>query len=95
MYGSFIQPSKTKNHYSFNYYALSLKDGGFNYFFAAIISYKIEDGKVLKNKKNYLFTEKEALKHWWTSAYSHCSNNNIFRNKNDFNLPCLPPPFKK
>lgn len=66
LFGSFIQPSKTKDNYGFNFFAYN--DVG-DYYFTAVVNFKIVENEV-KIQNSYLFTEKEALKNWWLNAFN-------------------------
>lgn len=93
--GDFIGPSNDEAIYSYNFFAYKkTKDNDYDYYFAAIISIDISSGyPVVKNQ--YLFTQKEGLKSWWSHVFGLYHTGMIDRIPKRFQyVTCPPPPFK-
>lgn len=96
VFGDFIGPSTIENLYAYNLFAYRiLEDDEREYYFAAIISVNI-GGDNPRVKDAYLFTEKEALKSWWSHVFGLYYNKTIEKIPEDYRYPvCPPPPFKE
>lgn len=96
VFGDFIGPSVTENLYAYNLFAYRILEGDEReYYFAAIISVDISDDYP-KVENAYLFTEKEALKSWWSHVFGLYYSKTIEKIPEDYRYPvCPPPPFKE
>jgi len=94
LYGSVIMPSivENSNLYFYNLFTYDVKKEF--YYFAAIVSYKVIDDKVLFDN-SFLFTEKESLQDWWMKIFSFYESEkfNTIPAKYQFKT-CPPPPFR-
>jgi len=92
VHGSFIMPNlNKKDNYSYNVFAIDSRNK--SYYFVAIISFDVVDGKVRKNN-GYLFTEELSLKDWWKSVHGFYSSQNIKDVPEEYLFyTCPPPPF--
>jgi len=96
VFGDFIGPSVKENIYAYNLFAYKITgENQREYYFAAIISVDIsEDNPRIENA--YLFTEKEALKSWWSHVFGLYYNKTIEKIPEKYRYPiCPPPPFKE
>lgn len=90
-YGSFIQPSaRVKNLYSCNYFAIDSRAKRTEYFFVAVFSFEVLDGKIKKNG-SYLFTEEKSLKNWWNNISRFCFSKEKKMVPNQFLFELCPP----
>ncbi|MDO1501985.1 hypothetical protein Q2T40_17765 [Winogradskyella maritima] len=94
--GSYIEPSRNKNVYAYNLFALINRGEieGYEYFFSSILSIDISKEKY-RIKNAFLFTENEALKNWWMHTIGFYEGDDIKDIPEEFVYKvCPPPPFK-
>ena len=67
-------PSANKNSNLVSYHLFAYDTKKKFYYFVAIVSYKVSENKVIKDK-SFLFTEKKSLINWWKTTFSFYESN--------------------
>lgn len=94
-YGSYIEPSMVEDGiYAYNFFALQKSEES-PYFFVAIVGIDTNED-AFKIDHVFLFTEREALKSWWSHTFNFYHSDLIKEVPDEFlYFICPPPPYKK
>jgi len=93
-FGSYIEASQKKDNYGYNFFAYKQIENSFEYFFVAIINVNTSNN-MFKVDNSYLFTEKKALKDWWSHTFGFYKSKSFKDIPEQFKMPaCPPPPFR-